>query len=341
MSTNSAPLMTSATAVQINAMESTKSVENTGPKNLVSLWEKILFSGISGAIATTCIYPLDITKTKLQAQKSGSNTLKYKGPLDCAIKIIQSEGWQGMFRGWPPNVILVMPEKALKITANDWLRSLLWKGPADKMPAGRQICAGGLAGFIQVIVTNPMELLKIQGVTMKDKFSRGEISRIKPYAELSRDLGFSGLYTGVVSTWMRDVPFSFIYFPLYAEAFQRLKKKYSNNNLTMLAFAAGTVAGTCAAGLTTPLDVIKTRVQSNAGLGTRIAYTSPLHFFKVEFSRVARTSAKILSEEGAGAFFKGIVPRVLIISPLFGITMTCYETFVRRFSSKNKKISQP
>jgi hypothetical protein len=55
-----------------------------------------------------------------------------------------------------------------------------------------------------------MELLKIQGVTMKDKFARGEIPKMMSYGQLIRKLGASGLYTGVVATWIRDVPFSLV-----------------------------------------------------------------------------------------------------------------------------------
>lgn len=31
-------------------------------------------------------------------------------------------GLKGLFRGWPPNVIFVMPEKALKLTLNEFFR---------------------------------------------------------------------------------------------------------------------------------------------------------------------------------------------------------------------------
>ena len=35
----------------------------------ISVHKHIVYSGLSGAIATTCIYPIDIVKTKLQDQK--------------------------------------------------------------------------------------------------------------------------------------------------------------------------------------------------------------------------------------------------------------------------------
>ncbi|KAA8492189.1 Mitochondrial substrate carrier family protein X [Porphyridium purpureum] len=339
------------------------------PAPQLPLWRKLIYSGVSGAIATTCIYPLDFVKTQLQDQRgdtsaggraapppagvkstsNGTGTApshriphaqppKYTGPLDCARKIVQADGLMGLYRGWPPNVILVMPEKALKITANDYFRSVLAPADGSTPSMGRQMLAGALAGFIQVFVTNPMELLKIQGATMKKKFAAGEISHMKSYSQLAGELGMMGLYTGVVSTWMRDVPFSLIYFPLYFEATQRIKAKAAaldrNMSVTATALIAGTVAGTFGAGLTTPLDVIKTRVHSQA-LASRAAAggSQPsLGAFLVREVALIRTNfVEILRTEGPTAFFKGVVPRVLIISPLFGITMTAYENFVKVF----------
>lgn len=291
----------------------------------VPLYKKIIFSGISGAIATTCIYPIDITKTKLQDQKAGVKL--YNGPLDCAKQIIQKEGFRGLYRGWPPNVVLVMPEKAIKLTANDYFRNLLRNSRPNKdLPVTMELLAGGLAGFCQVIMTNPMELLKIQGATVAEKLKSGELKEFPGYTHLVRQLGVSGLYTGVMSTLARDVPFSMVYFCLYAQS----KSWLCGDQATpsgVNAFLAGAIAGTTAAAITCPIDVIKTRVHSQA----RPEKLNASQFFSREFSLITQTTSKLLANEGSAALFKGIVPRCLIISPLFAITMTCYEKFQQRF----------
>ena len=76
---------------------------------------------------------------------------------------------------------------------------------------------------------------------------------------------------------------------------------------------AGAIAGMPAAYLTTPCDVIKTRLQVEARKGDT-QYTSLRH--------CART---ILKEEGIKAFFKGGPARVLRSSPQFGFTLAGYE----------------
>jgi hypothetical protein len=66
----------------------------------VPLVKKVLFSGLSGAIATTCIYPIDICKTKLMNQKGIGAEREFQGPLDTFIKLFKREGIKGLYRGW-------------------------------------------------------------------------------------------------------------------------------------------------------------------------------------------------------------------------------------------------
>ena len=116
------------------------------------MYKKIIFSGISGAIATTCIYPLACTKTRLQAEEGKMRT----SPLAMMRLIVKEGGWAGLYRGWPPNVLLVMPEKAIKLTANDYFRRKLkgWRGKGP-LTISWEMAAGALAGCVQVVATCP------------------------------------------------------------------------------------------------------------------------------------------------------------------------------------------
>jgi solute carrier family 25 aspartate/glutamate transporter 12/13 len=129
-----------------------------------------------------------------------------------------------------------------------------------------------------------------------------------------RNLGLVGLYKGATACLLRDVPFSAIYFPTY----NHLKRDYFGESHTkklgiLQLLTAGAIAGMPAAYLTTPCDVIKTRLQVEARKG-EASYTSLRH--------CART---ILRDEGFRAFFKGGPARVLRSSPQFGFTLAAYE----------------
>jgi solute carrier family 25 aspartate/glutamate transporter 12/13 len=229
----------------------------------------------------------------------------------------------------PPNVILVMPEKALKLTMNDFFRSQLRSlRPQRDLPLWLQGIAGGLAGLTQVIATNPMELLKIQGATMAEKIKSGQLKEPIPYSTLIRQLGVTGMYTGVLATLARDVPFSMIYFSLFATSKQWLLGDTPPSEAGFLKpFIAGAIAGTVAAAATCPADVIKTRVHASA-VPEKVNWRV---FWARERMLLSTHYHAVISQEGYRSLFKGLVPRCAIVSPLFAITMGCYDLFQQRF----------
>merc|ERR1711915_209151 len=78
-----------------------------------------------------------------------------------------------------------------------------------------------------------------------------------------RELGFFGLYKGSAACFLRDIPFSAIFFPAYAH-FKHLLADASAQNSPLSLLAAGGLAGIPASLLVTPADVIKTRLQVKA-----------------------------------------------------------------------------
>lgn len=86
------------------------------------------------------------------------------------------------------------------------------------------MAAGGLAGMCQIVITTPMELLKIQmqdagRVAAQARLTGKTIpktSATKIALELLRSKGIFGLYKGIGATTLRDVSFSIVYFPLFA-----------------------------------------------------------------------------------------------------------------------------
>lgn len=108
---------------------------------------------VAGACGATAVYPIDLVKTRMQNQRSGSyiGELMYKNSWDCFRKVVRHEGILGLYRGLIPQLVGVAPEKAIKLTTNDFVRDkFTYQG---KIPLYGEIIAGGCGGASQVSLT--------------------------------------------------------------------------------------------------------------------------------------------------------------------------------------------
>ncbi|XP_070770140.1 electrogenic aspartate/glutamate antiporter SLC25A12, mitochondrial-like isoform X1 [Enoplosus armatus] len=269
---------------------------------------------IAGATGATAVYPIDLVKTRMQNQRSTGSfvgELMYKNSFDCAKKVLRYEGFFGFYRGLLPQLIGVAPEKAIKLTVNDFVRDK-FTTQDDTIILPAEILAGGCAGASQVIFTNPLEIVKIRLQVAGEITTGPRVSALN----VVRELGFFGLYKGAKACFLRDIPFSAIYFPVYAHTKEKMADEDGRLGALQL-LTAGAIAGIPAASLVTPADVIKTRLQVAARAG-QTTYSGVIDCFR-----------KILKEEGFRAFWKGTAARVFRSSPQFGVTLVTYELLQR------------
>ncbi|KAL0961879.1 hypothetical protein UPYG_G00332800 [Umbra pygmaea] len=160
------------------------------------------------------------------------------------------------------------------------------------------------AGGSQVIFTNPLEIVKIRLQVAGEITKSPRVSAVT----VMKDLGLLGLYEGAKACFLRDIPFSAIYFPCYAHVKASMSDEDGQIGPLRL-LMSGAVAGMPAASLVTPADVIKTRLQVAARAGQTM-YNGLVDCFQ-----------KILMEEA----------RVFRSSPQFGVTLVTYELLQRGF----------
>eukprot|EP00834_Sanchytrium_tribonematis_P002370 NODE_72_length_24857_cov_0.454399.p6 type:complete len:343 gc:universal NODE_72_length_24857_cov_0.454399:16972-18000(+) len=161
---------------------------------------------IGGAIGAFSIYPIDLVKTRMQNQRNVVGEVMYKNSWDCFNKVFKREGLRGLYGGLAPQMVGVAPEKAIKLTSNEFVRSF-WD--EEDIPLWGEVLAGCIAGGSQVIFTNPLEIVKIRLQL------QGELGLKSNAVEIIKHLGLVGLYKGAGACLLRDIPFSGIYFTAY------------------------------------------------------------------------------------------------------------------------------
>jgi solute carrier family 25 aspartate/glutamate transporter 12/13 len=254
--------------------------------------------------------------------------------MDCFMRAFRHEGIGGLYRGTLPFLIGIVPQRAFQLT----LYSQISKTFEEKdditgqlvVPLPFQILAGGVAGACKVLFGNPLDIARIElqtlGETARMMKARGRQAPSGSFGEIAKELGAVGYYRGASSTLWRDIPFSATFFPCYTatKLFLPTIEGYQSDEFRDAFFAAA-LAAIPAALVTTPADVIKTRLQSAHREGD-ITYTG-----------VRQCALKIYKHEGAGAFFKGAWLRALRAGPQMGLTMAAYEKLSDMWGVNNNK----
>lgn len=289
----------------------------------MKFYQSLLLGGVSAMIGVSCVFPLDKVKTRVQSNVDKPN----QGIIKEFKNIIQNEGASKLYRGLQAELIGITPEKAVKITVNDYLRKkMIARNQQEtgnskiELSTTEEIIAGMGCGIVQVFISNPVSVVKIRLQMQNSK------EKIESPISILRKLGFRGMYIGLGASILRDVPFSMIYFSSYQgmKSFFRKKHLEKNESVELTAMellVSSCIAGSLAGAIDTPADGIKTRLQNGEN----------------KYSGIIDCFTKVYANEGIKGLFRGVTARVLIISPFFGITMLCYE-MLQRFLFPHKRI---
>jgi hypothetical protein len=169
--------------------------------------------------------------------------------------------------------------------------------------------AGSLIGIGEVVLL-PLDALKVKAQTAPEQLhGRGVI-------DIFRTEGFS-LYRGIGWTIARNAPGSFALFGGNAAA-KSLMHKSETEQATWTQDAIASCAGaTASITVAQPLDVIKTRIQNR-----------PFHSPESGVSVIRN----LVANEGFGAFFKGLIPKLLVVGPKLVFSFTVAQHTIAYFT---------
>ena len=183
-------------------------------------------------------------------------------------------------------------------------------GDFKKRQMALHAISGAAIGVGEVVLL-PLDVLKIKSQNNPDALrGRGLIT-------ILREERLSGLYRGAGWTAARNAPGSFALFG--ASAFVKAKvfglEDFANASLSQN-FVSSVAGGVASITVASPLDVIKTRIQTrdfNSG-------ESGMHILK-----------DLLRKEGPAALFKGLVPKVLVVGPKLVFSFTIAQHMIGVF----------
>ncbi|XP_011177471.2 probable mitochondrial glutathione transporter SLC25A40 [Zeugodacus cucurbitae] len=311
-------------------------------------------SACTGALITACFMtPLDVVKTRLQAQQTTTNKCflycnglmdhlcpcdpnmpnqlkpekRLNGTIDAFVKIARHEGVSSLWSGLSPTLVSALPSTIVYFVAYEQFKQHMlefhykYLAEVKGSPRGREIpfhipmLSGVSARVCAVTFVSPLELIRTK--MQSQKMSYGEM--LSTVRVVVKTQGFFGLFRGLPPTILRDVPFSGIYWTCY----ENIKSMFGVQEPTFgFSFMAGAISGSLAATITTPFDVVKTHEQIE--FGEKVLFTDK-PTAEVANMNVRQRLWSIYRLNGIQGLFAGLWPRLLKVAPACAIMISTFE----------------
>jgi len=277
----------------------------------------LAIGAVSGMVAAAVVFPIDTAKTRIQTS-TGGDGVEALNTFQMIQLIARTDGVPALYKGLLPVMVGSAPESAVQLTVFELSQKALRSLDGSILQV---VAAGMIAGCAQLVVTNPLEVLKITAQT-----SQGPA---KSSLQLVKELGPGGLFRGWRATLLRDIPFAGLYFSLYTQAKSLIAPLLLNPLAS--AMLAGLVSGMVAAAATTPGDVIKTNIQATKAAAAEEGVRDTALDADGGGSRmhaqggVLVTAKTLYAQKGWRGFFSGVDARVTRQAPAQGVCLCVFE----------------
>ncbi|KAL6853955.1 hypothetical protein ACP4OV_019984 [Aristida adscensionis] len=254
----------------------------------------------AGAFTYAALLPIDAVKTRLQAAAAPSAT-----SWQVFLDILRADGPLGLYRGLSAVVLGSASSSAVYFGTCELAKSLLRPHlPPFLVPP----LAGASGNVSSSAIMVPKEL-----ITQRLQSGAAKGTSLQVLLRILHTDGFVGLYAGYAATLLRNLPAGVLSYSSfeYLKAFT-LKKRNKESLTPGESVLCGALAGAISAALTTPLDVVKTRLMTRVGTqGSR---------------SVVGTMREVVAEEGLVGLSRGIGPRVLHSACFAALGYCAFET---------------
>ncbi|GME68981.1 unnamed protein product [[Candida] boidinii] len=287
-----------------NAKNSTSSTNsptsndiNINNKNSDIKLSKAEITSISGAMAGfisgIIVCPLDVGKTRLQAQgsylKSHPNnstfqSIRYKGLVNTLNVIYKEEGIRGLYRGLVPITFGYFPTWMIYFSCYEQCKPFYSDYIKDDNFS--YFMSAITSGAVSTTLTNPIWVVKTRlmlqtgnGKSIYDRFNTTANSpprdttyynsTIDAFIKMYKQEGLSSFYRGLVPSYF-GLTHVAIQFPLYEnfkkifkvyELEEKFKNEHINADLLFRFIAASSLSKMIASGFTYPHEILRTRMQ--------------------------------------------------------------------------------
>lgn len=274
---------------------------NINPKkDHKSFMSRIIAGGTAGAVARTCVAPIDRVKIMLQ-----TSTMKGKqvNTFKESIRLIKNEGGiRSFWKGNGTNCSRVIPHTATQFTAYNFFKENL-ATDTNNISISERLGSGALAGATAATITHPLDVVRIRLQTENNVHTVNQAIKHILKEGKGNPLQFYKGYGPTIVSLGPFIGINFASFDIISTYFKPVESKVLNGLII------GGISGFVAQTFCYPLDTLRRRSQVS---GTN--YSSWYH-----------ACLSIFQKEGPSGFYKGFSANALKVIPNNGIRFGVFE----------------
>jgi len=278
-----------------------------GGFDMTSFAKDFIAGGVAAAVSKTAVAPIERVKLLLQVQhasKQISEAQRYKGIVDCFVRIPKEQGIGAFWRGNLANVIRYFPTQALNFAFKDKYKQVFLGGVDKRTQFWRyfagNLASGGAAGATSLCFVYPLDFARTRlGADVGKEGQRQYKGLLDCLSKTVKSDGVVGLYRGFGVSVQGIIIYRAAYFGFFDTAKGMLPDPKTTPLVVswMIAQVVTTVSGI----ISYPFDTVRRRMMMQSGLSANERmYKSTMDCW-----------GKIYKSEGGGAFFKGAFSNVL------------------------------
>lgn len=297
----------------------------------------------AGFFAGVVVCPLDVVKTRLQAQgamiklletsnKPTKVKLKYNGFTGAFKTIIKEEGIRGLYRGLVPITIGYLPTWMIYFTiyekAKLFYPQFLHNNFGIDAVALNHCVLAMTAGMASSIAVNPIWVVKTRLMIQTGKNKTffdvpGQVSRtyykgtFDAFKTMYKEEGIRAFYRGLVPSLFGLIHVG-IHFPVYEKLKSILDCNISGDHNTLARLIlASSLSKMVASTITYPHEILRTRMQIQPA-----KRKGP-----IKEIRLLDSIVKVYRKEGLRGFYAGYATNLARTLPLSAVTLVSFEYF--------------
>ncbi|KAJ1673378.1 Mitochondrial carrier protein ymc2 [Spiromyces aspiralis] len=196
-------------------------------------------------------------------------------------------------------------------------------GDTTSLSPGQLYISGATAGLANSIVSGPVEHIRTR-LQVQTAGAGGQLQYTGPIdciKKIYTGYGLSGIYKGQVPTLLREFNAYGVYFLLYESLIKNamVRTGLKRDQLSSMQVCQyGAMAGVGIWVTTYPVDIVKSKIQTDGFAGSAQKYRGTLDCVR-----------KIMATEGIPGFFRGIAPCLLRAAPANAATFVGFEMAMR------------